>query len=361
MQVLSDLHVIHIVESFATGTREVVRLLANQQVAAGMRVSIWHGVVASTPTDPKSGFDPKVEMIPVPGFEDRDIRSLLRSYFWLLSRRNQSSSVVHLHSSVAGILARAARLRGAVPIVYTPHGFFLIRTDLNHLKRTFLQLLERFIDHLTPSVFVACSASEASVISRCIPRVRMVTISNAIESVRVKNVEKTIHSPIRIVAVGRVSIQKNFDDLIRLKEYSGCNVEIRVIGDGPLEAVARLRAYDIFVAGWMTVGQVELELQQADLFLQCSLWEGMPISVMEAMAAGLPVVARDAVGTRDLVRHGETGLVYGHVDELLSLIDKVRAGYFDWKPMLLMSQAMLVEKLSPEVMCGEYFKLYVEQ
>jgi glycosyltransferase involved in cell wall biosynthesis len=46
-----------------------------------------------------------------------------------------------------------------------------------------------------------------------------------------------------------------------------------------------------------------------DVFLLTSAFEGLPYSLIEAMASGVPVVATDVVGTRDVVRHGETGLL----------------------------------------------------
>lgn len=351
------MHVIHIVESFATGTREMVRLLANRQVQVGLQVTVWHGRVAATPVDALEGFDRRIKGVELTPLGDRSVIGLFLSSYKLLRLRKQSEAVVHIHSSIAGILCRLFKYR-ALKLVYTPHGFSLARTDLGLIQRVSIQYLERFLDYWRPSTIVACSTSEAKLISHNLPRARVSIIANATETEICALSKQTFSTPLRIVAVGRISTQKNFNDLIYLKKHSRCALDIRVIGDGDSEAVALLKAQGIAVSGWLTSQQVSKELHRADLFLQCSLWEGMPISVLEAMAAGLPVVARDAVGTRDLVRHLKTGLVYYELSQLLELVEEVEVGRHNWPSMLEAAQAMLEVQLSPELMCNSYQRLY---
>jgi glycosyltransferase involved in cell wall biosynthesis len=61
------------------------------------------------------------------------------------------------------------------------------------------------------------------------------------------------------------------------------------------------------IAGWLSRKAVLARLSRAQVFCQTSLWEGLPIALLEAMALGLPVLAWPAVGNRELIVEGETG------------------------------------------------------
>jgi glycosyltransferase involved in cell wall biosynthesis len=68
-------------------------------------------------------------------------------------------------------------------------------------------------------------------------------------------------------------------------------------------------ATNLKLTGWLTRVEVSRQLAQADVFLMPSLWEGMPLALIEAQAAGLPAVVSNVVGCRDVVQDGVTGYV----------------------------------------------------
>jgi len=84
-----------------------------------------------------------------------------------------------------------------------------------------------------------------------------------------------------------------------------------VVGSGPLRHELRAKAARLGIAGRVHFlgerADVPGLLACMDVYVQASLWEGMPNAVMEAMAAGKPVVATGVDGTRELITHGETG------------------------------------------------------
>ena len=122
-----------------------------------------------------------------------------------------------------------------------------------------------------------------------------------------------------MLAVGRLREPKDFTTLVRAAaRLEPGAVAVQIAGDGPdrpaLEAeIARLAAGDRVELLGERADVPEL-LAAADVFVLPSLSEGMPISVLEAMAAGLPVVASDVGGVGELVRDGETGALVGAGD-----------------------------------------------
>jgi len=124
-----------------------------------------------------------------------------------------------------------------------------------------------------------------------------------------------------IVYVGRLSESKCVDDLIRAVE--GLDERLLVVGDGPSRDHLESLAADLDVAATFTgrvpPDEVPAQLSKGKLLVLPSKHsEGMPNAVLEAMAVGLPVIASDIGGTREIIREGETGFIFepGHVTEL---------------------------------------------
>ena len=95
----------------------------------------------------------------------------------------------------------------------------------------------------------------------------------------------------------------------------GYDLELRLAGDGPskeqLKALARtLKIADrVRFLGFLTEGEVITELKDSDLFVLPSFVEGLPVSAMEAMAIGVPVIATNIAGTSELIEDGKNGLL----------------------------------------------------
>ena len=115
-----------------------------------------------------------------------------------------------------------------------------------------------------------------------------------------------------LVFVGRLSPEKNLTALLEaLSELEG--VSLTIVGDGPqrgeLEAAAQRLGVDARFAGTVPNHELPAVLRRASAFALPSLFEGHPKAALEAMACGLPVVGTDVRGIREVVRHGETGVL----------------------------------------------------
>jgi glycosyltransferase involved in cell wall biosynthesis len=146
----------------------------------------------------------------------------------------------------------------------------------------------------------------------------------------------------RIVVVSRLVAKKGLLDLLEalgLVRAGGGAFECEILGDGPLReeisgAISRLSLEDsVELAGPATLAQVRLALQRADLYALTPFVtddgdrEGLPSSVLEAMACGVPVVSTRTAGIPEAVIHGDTGLlaeprdVAGIAAQLITLLE----------------------------------------
>jgi glycosyltransferase involved in cell wall biosynthesis len=131
--------------------------------------------------------------------------------------------------------------------------------------------------------------------------------------------ERPADSPLRIVYTGRIEqVQKNvlaLPGLVRELEARGVPFVLTLVGEGSMLETLRERMRDsiaagrVRLAGRMSPEQVQAELAGSDVFLLVSFFEGLPVAMLEAMAAGcVPVVAEIESGVPELVRDGVTGL-----------------------------------------------------
>lgn len=122
--------------------------------------------------------------------------------------------------------------------------------------------------------------------------------------------------PLRLVSVGRLHWVKGHDALLRaVADVRGRGVEVTLtlVGDGPLEASLRAQARSLGLADVVRWHGGAFEparvLPEHDLFVAASHTETQGIAALEAMACGLPVLAPDLGGFRDLVVDGVTGML----------------------------------------------------
>lgn len=126
--------------------------------------------------------------------------------------------------------------------------------------------------------------------------------------------------PIRLLFAGRFQGQKNLFELLRqfaaAKPLASVPLRLTLVGDGPqrtelaAEALRLGIAADVDWPGWLDKAALAETYRGSDVFVNPSLYEGMPNTVMEAMACGLPVIASDVPGNNELIRDGETGLLF---------------------------------------------------
>lgn len=352
--------IVHVVESFAGG---VLQFLVNLTNGLPMyQHVIIHGKREDTPSNYKKLFPKSTKFYSWNHAVReincyRDILALIELY--RLLNQLQDIGIIHLHSSKAGFLGRvAARFCGSkFKVVYTPHGLSFARQDISRYKKSMFIWLERFAAFLGGTT-VACSASERDEL--IINKINAKFVNNGVQCKEIARV-KANNNIITIGTVGRITFQKNprlFNNIALLLRTHR-NARFLWIGDGELKSV--LSSENIEVTGWLTQQEVEQLLGTIDIYISTSLWEGLPLSVLQSMAVGLPLVLSDCIGNRDLVVQDFNGYIYTNAaaaaNYLLNLIndDNLRI------KMAGGSHKLVREKFSLEEMCSGYARIYSEE
>jgi glycosyltransferase involved in cell wall biosynthesis len=220
--------------------------------------------------------------------------------------------IVHANSSKAGILGRLAAALCRVPIrIFSVHGWHFV----SHSPRFLFLWADRLVSPLTTStVCVAEYAREVGVGARTCRSDRTVVIPNGVllGPRDDRGASRGGEVPL-ILSVGRLSAQKDYATLIEALRRVSVPFRLEIVGDGPDRAEIERRVEEAGLSGSVAVlGQrsdVPDLLRAADVFVLASHYEVMPMSILEAMAASLPVVASAVGGVPELVVEGETGHV----------------------------------------------------
>jgi glycosyltransferase involved in cell wall biosynthesis len=240
-----------------------------------------------------------------------DLRALREVHAVLLEL---GPDLIAAHSSKAGILARLAARRLRVPVVFTVHGW-AFTPGVPKLEAAIYRQVERLVGPLASRIIAVSEYDRRlGLEARIASPQRLVTVHNGMPDVSPDLRADPTRSPPRLVMVARYGAQKDHPTLLRaLAELRNHPWELDLIGDGPLMAETEALARQLGLGGRVHfLGQrndVDTLLAAAQVSLLVTNWEGFPLSVLEAMRAGLPVVASDVGGVAESVRDGENGFL----------------------------------------------------
>ena len=251
----------------------------------------------------------------------------------LFSRKN-SIDIIHAHGKGAGIIARIIKIFLNKPLIYTFHG---IHTNCMNRFNKFLYILyenctgwldeEKIFVSLSEKIhafnlkiFVGKNNRIINNSTRKMNRIKLEAKKNNLK-IGIRNKKKNIISICRFVD------QKNIFEIFKiakkLKIYN-----FIVLGEGYLFDQAKIflkynNIQNVYLLGNKT--NVFKYLYESDLFLSTSLYEGHPISILEAMSIGLPIVASKVTGNIDTFKDNYSGFFYklGDINEACNCIEKI--------------------------------------
>jgi len=254
--------------------------------------------------------------------------SLKKTYKLL---NDTSPAILHTHGGTAGFYGRLATIfnfKGAV--IHTYHGIHYLNFERS-LLRYIYTLIDRFLLRFTDcTICVAQNDFDIGLKSNVVKKDKAVVIHNGVDfekfythngNIDFKIKLKIGNDSIIIGSVGRLHYQKGYEYLI---EASGLvlkyfpNAKFVIVGDGELrESLESLaKAKDVFNSFIFMGNQTNIPelLAQMDVFVLPSLWEGLPLVLLEAMAAKKPVVATNVNGIIEIIESEKDGILVAPKD-----------------------------------------------
>lgn len=346
------------------GVAHHVRLLAEGLKVRGISVD-----VACSPGDLANGLrESGITVLTLPLVRPISPRKDLSSALSLWEAiREGGYSLVHTHSAKAGAVGRIAAWASRTPVVYTPHAWSFLVAE-GELNRSIYIVVERFLALLSARI-ICVSTKEIELGRRSVGASSKLRLSPNGMVVRPCGANRNGGEELSVGSVARLTRQKGIGYLIEAAEgvcEERGDVRFSVAGDGPdlgaLEAeVERRNLRDRFEL----VGAVEDPwdyLASLDVFVLPSLWEGMPFAVLEAMGCGLPVVATDVGGIRDVIPDEAYGTVVAPAD--VQALKRAILRYADSLPLRedtgAAARRRVLEEFSEERMVEGVLDVYSE-
>lgn len=304
--------ILHVTESLGAGVGHFLALVTRGQIVAGHDVVLAHSIRADTQVAELDAQFKGVRRFVVPMVTEVSLMKDALSVARLMRlMRDVRPDVIHLHSSKAGVLGRAAAQMCGVraQVFYSPHGFAFLRQDVSKNKQKLFLWFEQFAAKFGGKL-VACSQSEAELARTLVHHPHVYLVENATELSEIPLTTGSSH-PVKVINVGRVCYQKAPWQFRKVAEACAeLPTHFVWLGAGDLASeLQSVRTQNLTLTGWLTQADVAKHLADADIFLMPSLWEGMPLALIEAQAAGIPAVVLNVVGCKDVVEDGVTGFV----------------------------------------------------
>ena len=241
-----------------------------------------------------------------------DLISLFKLYFLI---KEIAPDLISIHSPKAGFLIRFLRLFKLIPkCIFTAHGW--VFSIPNKFKKKLYLFLETLLSSVPEKIITVCQSDlEIAKKYKVSKADNMICIHNGMPDID-NYKEKQINSnqPIRLIMTARFEPQKDHKLLIRsLSKIRKQNWHLTLLGKGELKKDIQNMCKDLQIlnkvefVGWTK--NVPDFINQSDIFILTSKWEGFPRSILEAIRAGIPVIASDVGGISESVKNGINGFL----------------------------------------------------
>lgn len=353
---MKKLKLLYVVEAFGGGVFTYIESLANQ-LKEYFDILIAYGVREQTPDDIRSYFSDEVKLVRVKSF-NRSINPLKDiSAFHEVREiaKKFKPDVIHFHSSKAGVIGRFAFNGKRIPLFYTPHGYSFLMENHSQIKRIAYRWIEQ-ISALRCCTTISCGKGEHKE-SLALTK-NAVYVDNGID---VESLEKMLSAISEknvgkksVFTLGRICYQKN-PELFNKIALHFPEIEFIWIGEGEMKDC--LTAPNIKITGWLSKEQALQWASKSDIFILTSLWEGLPISLLEAMYMRKTCVVSDVIGNRDVIRNGRNGYVCSDEEAFVEAIKSALSN--DNSQLHEEAVEDIMKHYNTKVMAEEYRKIYM--
>ncbi|WP_248404540.1 glycosyltransferase [Butyrivibrio fibrisolvens] len=342
--------ILHVTEVLSGGVLPVVAGICNG-LCDKYNFVVAYGIRPDMPSNLSTHFDSRIKMIPIPELKlkmslkgdcnaIRAIRKIVKE---------EKPDIVHIHSTKAGIDARIGLLGCEAVKYYTPHGFCFLRKDQSWYKRVILRKMESFLAKLCDGI-IACGKNEYEEAKKITSKAFLV--ENGLDTDFIDNTLKDIERyghQYTIYTAGRIGPQKNprlFNEIAeKMTDY-----KFVWIGDG--EDRELLKSKNIEVTGLLDRRDVIKKSVNYDCYISTSLWEGLPIALMEAMYMRKECVVTDIEGNNELIIDNTSGCLFKSLDEACKALAANKKTFGENARQSIISNYSLTK------MCEKYENVY---
>lgn len=317
--------ILFISESMGGGLRKHVVQLLNY-LNDEFEIYFIHGTknMDSSFTEEYDELSKKCTLIACPSFtRELSLKDDLKTSKFLYDQiRYINPDIVHCHSSKAGALGRmVAKLCKIEKIFYTPHAYSFLAPEFSENKKKFFIKIEKTLSKYCTTKTFCVSHNEKNVaLNNNIDKSEKIkVIYNGLPSfeyMEKNRLKKILNLPLDKIIIGnnaRFSKQKNPDFFVEIANYFKPSKQYHFVwvGDGPLRKEIELKIKRYELEDNITLlgdrSDSEMIVHSYDYYLSTALYEGLPYALIEALRAGVPIIATDVVGNNEIVIPGTNG------------------------------------------------------
>ena len=366
---------LHLIDSGGLyGAENVILNLMSRQKELGYNTTL--GSIGEK-ADEKKAIEKKAEMVglPVEIFQMKNGPNVFGAIRIYKYANENNIDIIHCHGYKANILSGLLPFRyGNVPYISTLHGWTSIK---KFTKMWAYDWLDAVMAKRADRVVAVSNAMRENWRLKYL-NISPVVIHNGIQSKEEDNITGKDYKllagldkiQLKLISIGRLSKEKDFSTLLmavrQIKYYCKHNVRLVIIGEGPERdnLIMLAQKYgindNVIFPGYMD--NACNVLKYFDIFVMSSLTEGMPITLLEAMRAGMPIVATAVGGIPEALEGGKCGVLVpsGSEMDLARSITELHENKQLKKELSLKSMLRFQEEFTVEKMEAKYKSVYID-
>jgi len=232
--------------------------------------------------------------------------------------------LVHCHSSAAGVYGRLS-VRNKIRTLYTAHGWGF-NIGVSWWQKILAILVEKILSSYAQKIIcVSQFVKDLAIKYKIAPEEKFEVVLNGVELLPEKFLD---NEKLDITFVGRLAEPKDPMLLLKAVEQIKNNFVVNIVGAGPKFSELEKYINSHNLTNVNLLGELDREktlgvLRNSDVFVLVSKWEGLPITVLEAMSVGLPIISSDVGGVSEAVDANNGILIYNDVVDLKIALKKL--------------------------------------
>ena len=221
---------------------------------------------------------------------------------------------IHLHSTKAGWIGRISGLLEKKKVIFTAHGWCFTEGVTGFRKRLG-KVIEKALVPITDQIICVSDYDRKLALKSGVGSPEKITVVyNGVAQIEKVKTHRDETKKIKVMMTARFADPKDQGTVIKAIKHIEQDVELYLVGDGPnlaqYQALAKSLNLDESVHFLGSRNDVGILLQEMDIFVLSSNYEALPISIIEAMSTGLPIVASDVGGVKEMLIEGENGYLF---------------------------------------------------